>query len=90
MDKQLTDDKINGAVLVISISESRGIKKRNVEFAELREDFGIVNDAHAGKWHRQISLLAIEPMQKIKEKGLNVKFGDFAENIFPRIKGWNN
>ncbi len=77
----MIDDKINGAVLAISISERRGIKKRNVEFAELKEDFGIIHDAHAGQWHRQVSLLAVESMQKIKEKGLNVKPGDFAENI---------
>ena len=68
-------------VVAISISDRRGIKKKNVDCADLKEDFGIVNDAHAGKWHRQVSLLAIESMQKIKEKGLDVKPGDFAENI---------
>lgn len=81
MNNQSINDEISGTVLAISISERRGTKKRNVEFAELRDDFGIINDAHAGKWHRQVSLLAIESMRKIKEKGLDVKAGDFAENI---------
>jgi len=70
-----------GSVLAISISERRGIKKKNVKCAELKEAFCIVNDAHAGRWHRQVSFLAIESMQKIKDKGLNVVPGDFAENI---------
>lgn len=70
-----------GKVLAISISARRGTKKKNVKSAELKEDFGILNDAHAGRWHRQVSLLAIESMQKIIDKGLRVKPGDFAENI---------
>ena len=70
-----------GKVLAVSISERRGIKKKNVESARLKEGFGIVDDAHAGRWHRQVSLLAVESMQKIKDKGLNVVPGDFAENI---------
>ena len=44
-------------------------------------DFGIKGDAHAGKWHRQVSLLALESVKKMQEKGLKVKSGDFAENI---------
>src|SRR3990167_5474672 len=80
MDK-LINDEVNGTVLAISISDKRGIKKKNVEVAELEEDFGIINDAHAGKWHRQVSILTIKSMQQIKDKGLDVKPGDFAENI---------
>jgi MOSC domain-containing protein YiiM len=48
---------------------------------ELRENHGIVGDAHAGKWHRQVSLLARESIEKMRKLGLDVDNGDFAENI---------
>lgn len=69
-----------GIVIAISISEKKGTKKRNVESVELREDFGIIGDGHAGSM-RQVSLLAQESIDKMKAKGLKVKPGDFAENI---------
>ncbi len=65
----------------ISVSERKGIPKRNVTHALLRKDFGIVTDAHAGDWHRQVSLLAKESIEKMLAKGLEVGPGDFAENI---------
>jgi MOSC domain-containing protein YiiM len=65
----------------ISISDIKGVRKGNVESAVLRPDHGIINDAHAGKWHRQVSLLAKESIDKIVGKGLTVGPGDFAENI---------
>lgn len=65
----------------LNISENKGIKKTPVESVELVEDFGIKTDAHAGKWHRQVSLLAVESIQKMKDAGLDVTSGDFAENI---------
>lgn len=68
-------------IFAISVSEKKGVRKTNVEHAYLENDFGIRGDAHAGKWHRQVSLLAIESINKMKEKGLDVKSGDFAENI---------
>lgn len=71
-----------GKITAISISKKKGIPKTNVEKATLIEEFGIDGDAHAGKWHRQISLLAMESITKMKKKGLdNVKPGAFAENI---------
>ena len=58
------------------------IVKEPISKAELKIDHGIVGDAHAGNWHRQISMLAEESIQKMKDKGFNhLKFGDFAENI---------
>lgn len=66
---------------VISVSDKKGVRKTNVNKAFFENDFGIKGDAHAGKWHRQISLLALESVNKMKEKGLDVKSGDFAENI---------
>jgi MOSC domain-containing protein YiiM len=68
-------------VYAVSISEKKGMKKENVESAELKPGHGIVGDAHAGDWHRQVSLLAIESIKKMQEMGLDVSSGDFAENI---------
>ena len=68
-------------IKAISVSEDRGTKKVNVPEADLKVECGIVGDAHAGKWHRQISLLAVESIEKMIAKGAEVSPGDFAENI---------
>ena len=68
-------------VLAVCISTRKGEKKHPVEAIECRRDHGIVGDAHAGNWHRQISLLANESVDKMREKGLTLEAGDFAENI---------
>mgnify|MGYP001580569386 CR=1 FL=1 len=73
--------KQTGSIIAISTSKKKGEKKKNILSACLKENFGIIGDAHAGNWHRQVSLLAIESINKIIEKGLKVKPGDFAENI---------
>ena len=78
MTKQKTQ---TGKILAISISDKKGARKNNVDSATLKEDFGIVGDAHAGTKNRQVSLLAQESIEKMKAKGLKVKAGDFAENI---------
>ena len=70
-----------GRIKAISVSEEKGTRKVNVPEARLRADFGIVGDAHAGNWHRQISLLADESIDKMVAKGVKVSPGDFAENI---------
>jgi MOSC domain-containing protein YiiM len=70
-----------GQIKAISISKTRGTQKVNVPEAELRTDFGIVGDAHAGNWDRQISLLDIESIDIMEAKGANVSPGAFAENI---------
>ncbi|OEF96972.1 MOSC domain-containing protein [Desulfuribacillus alkaliarsenatis] len=70
-----------GKIKAISISDRKGMRKTNVEQVEIRPDHGIVTDAHAGDWHRQLSLLAQESIEKMVEMGLTVKAGDFAENI---------
>jgi MOSC domain-containing protein YiiM len=72
---------MTGTVIAISISDRKGIPKRNVEAASLREEWGIEGDAHAGSWHRQVSLLADESIEKMRSKGLPVRAGAFAENI---------
>jgi MOSC domain-containing protein YiiM len=68
-------------VLAVCISENKGERKKPVEAVELRENHGIVGDAHAGEWHRQVSLLAQESIDKMRALGLDVTAGDFAENI---------
>ena len=68
-------------VLAACISEKKGERKKPVEAVELREGHGIVGDAHAGDWHRQVSLLAQESIDKMRALGLDVNAGDFAENI---------
>lgn len=70
-----------GKIVAVSISEKKGMRKKNVPAAELKADFGFVGDAHAGDIKRQVSLLAAESIEKMKAKGLKVKAGDFAENI---------
>jgi len=68
-------------VVAVCISEKKGERKTPVDSVELRENHGIVGDAHAGDWHRQVSLLASESIDKMKALGLDVNSGDFAENI---------
>lgn len=71
-----------GKVVAISISKKKGIPKTNVKSAKLIENFGIEGDVHAGNWHRQVSFLALESIDKMREKGLpNLRPGAFAENI---------
>jgi len=70
-----------GKVLAVNISEDKGTKKTNVQSCALLKDFGLKGDAHGGPWHRQVSLLANESIEKMRAKGLNVSYGDFAENI---------
>ena len=68
-------------VLAVCISENKGERKKPVESVTLRINHGIVGDGHAGDWHRQVSLLAQESIDKMRALGLDVTAGDFAENI---------
>ena len=68
-------------VLAVSISRTKGVVKENVPCATLKIDHGFENDAHAGDWHRQVSLLATESIDKMRAQGLELSPGDFAENI---------
>ena len=71
-------------VIAVCISVNKGERKTPVAQVELREEHGIVGDAHAGEWHRQVSLLAQESIEKMRALGLDVDCGDFAENITTR------
>ncbi len=79
MKKDATSSE--GRIVAVSVSSRKGKKKTNLPACELLRDKGLEGDAHAGDWHRQVSLLAMESIAKIRAKGLEVAPGDFAENI---------
>ena len=72
---------ITGIVKAVCISEKKGVQKRDVNSARFKAGWGIEDDAHGGDWHRQISLLSYEKIQRFNELGAGVGFGDFAENL---------
>lgn len=75
---------MKGEIVSINISDKKGVKKKGVDEALLVVDHGLEKDAHAGDWHRQVSLLASESIDKMRDKGLTLDAGDFAENITTR------
>ncbi len=77
IEAKMTDAKI----IAVSTSQKKGVKKTNIPEARLIINHGLDQDAHAGEWHRQVSLLDMESVAKIREKGLDVDPGNFAENI---------
>ena len=70
-----------GKIMAVNISEKKGTQKVNVHSAKVIEDFGIEKDAHAGKWHRQVSLLSYQKIEDFKAKGAPVEDGAFGENL---------
>ena len=68
-------------IVSIAISKKKGTTKSQVDEASLIQNYGLEGDAHAGPWHRQVSFLAAESIEKARKQGLDVTFGDFAENI---------
>lgn len=76
-----------GGLKAICISEKRGTQKKEIPEAQVLVDWGIEGDAHGGKWHRQISLLAVEKIEEFRRKGADVDFGAFGENLI--IEGFD-
>jgi MOSC domain-containing protein YiiM len=73
---------MSGKIVSINISDRKGVRKKPVQEVSLKTEYGIEGDAHASsEWHRQVSLLALESIRKMRDMGLDVKPGDFAENI---------
>jgi len=72
---------MKGKIISVNISADKGEKKHNVGTCTLQVGHGLTDDAHAGPWHRQVSLLAAESIKKIRDMGLEVTAGDFAENL---------
>ncbi len=71
----------SGVIVAVCRSDNKGERKKDVGEALLLDDFGLEKDAHAGAWHRQVSLLALESISKMRSRGLDVNPGDFAENL---------
>jgi len=72
---------LTGRVVAVSISDKQGVKKNPIDQGQLLDNYGLQGDVHAGPWHRQVSLLAQESIDKMRSKGLELSPGDFAENI---------
>jgi MOSC domain-containing protein YiiM len=70
-----------GKVMAICISEKRGTKKVNIGQCELVENHGLKDDAHAGDWHRQVSLLSYDRVEAFRASGASVDDGAFGENL---------
>ena len=73
---------MSAKVVSVNVSAKKGVRKKPVEEVLMRMEYGIEGDAHASsEWHRQVSLLALESIRKMRDVGLDVSPGDFAENI---------
>lgn len=70
-----------GTVKAVCVSDAKGVQKQDVGSAIVQENFGIVGDAHAGTWHRQVSLLSFESIEDFKTRGADVVDGSFGENL---------
>jgi MOSC domain-containing protein YiiM len=69
-------------IIAINFSEDKGVPKQSIEEGYFIKGHGLEGDAHAGEWHRQVSLLGVESIEKIKKLGLtNLETGSFAENL---------
>ncbi len=75
---------VQGTIVAVCTSKNKGERKKDVGQAQLRENFGLEGDGHGGDWHRQVSLLAEESIEKMRAAGLEVGPGDFAENLTTR------
>ncbi|MCL2398527.1 MAG: molybdopterin-binding protein [Defluviitaleaceae bacterium] len=73
--------EISGIIKAICVSDVRGVQKKEVESAKFETSWGILGDAHGGNWHRQVSILSHDKIQKFNELGAGVSFGDFGENL---------
>ena len=71
----------NASIVSINISSTKGVRKTPIPQGELHPDHGLVGDAHSGTWHRQLSVLAQESIDSMRQAGYDVNPGDFAENI---------
>ena len=77
-------------IVSIAFSKKKGTRKQVVDQAELVKSHGVKGDAHAGDWHRQVSFLAAESIDLARSRGLDVTFGDFAENIATTGVEWTS
>ena len=76
-----------GNIVAVCISEKKGTAKQNVGVCRFIENWGLEKDAHAGSWHRQVSLLSYDEVEKFRQRGANVADGAFGENLL--VKGFD-
>ena len=77
---------MKGKVVSVNISDKKGVRKKSVGEASMEANFGMTGDAHASsKWHRQVSLLALESIKKMQGLGFNVHPGDFPCELLPLV-----
>lgn len=76
-----------GKVVAVCISEKKGTAKKNVGECRFIEDWGLEKDAHAGNWHRQVSLLSHERVEEFRARGAKVEDGAFGENLL--VQGYD-
>lgn len=72
---------MTGTVAAVCISPAKGTPKKNIGTGVFLEDYGIQGDAHAGKWHRQVSLLSLDKIREFRRQGAEVEEGAFGENL---------
>ena len=70
-----------GTIIAVCVSAAKGTQKQNVRSAKIIEDWGIEGDAHAGRWHRQVSLLSHDKVEDFRARGAEVSDGAFGENL---------
>lgn len=70
-----------GQIMAVCMSKEKGTPKYSIREGEFVKDFGMRGDAHAGNWHRQVSLLSFERIEEFRQKGALVEFGAFGENL---------
>jgi len=75
-------------IVSIAVSKKKGTRKTQVDEAKVIENYGLEGDAHGGPWHRQVSFLSSENIESARDQGLDVTFGDFAENIATTGVDW--
>ena len=84
-----------GKLIAINISRERGTEKKQIPKVRLIRNYGLDGDAHAGRWHRQVSLLSYEKIEEFRKKGAKVENGAFGENLiisgfdFRKSAAWN-
>lgn len=81
MSDACVQEPVTGEVLAVCLSRAKGTGKERAQVVTLRQDWGIEGDAHAGHWHRQVSLLSAEEIARFNERGAGVQYGDFGENV---------
>lgn len=84
------ENRLEARIVSVNISRVKGVRKTPVPEIELIENYGVKGDAHAGNWHRQVSMLSTLSIDKARKWGIDVNFGDFAENITVEgVELWN-